>query len=83
MTPPLFVDRGGRIHEDFSKSIFMTISILDALTYCVPKEQVACIPLRMWMLVKYDVSYKERLKYMMSCFIFWNVNGMILMNVTL
>ena len=61
----------------------MTISILDALAYCVTKQQVACIPLRMWMLVKLNVSYKEKLKYMKSCFIFWNVNGMILVHVTL
>ena len=63
--------------------MFLTISILDALAYCVPKEQVACIPLRMWMLVKYNVSYKEKQKDMKSCFIFRNVNGMILVNVTL
>jgi len=61
----------------------MTICILDALAYCVPKEQVACIPLRTRMLVKYNVSYKEKLKYMKSCFIFCNVNSMILVNVTL
>jgi hypothetical protein len=57
MIPPLFVDHGGRIPKDFSKSIVMTISILDALTYCVPKEQVARILLRMWMLVKCNVSH--------------------------
>lgn len=71
MTPPLFVDRGGRIHKDFGKSIVMTISILDALAYCVPKEQVARILLRIWMLVKYNSSYQEKFKKNVnSCFIF-------------
>lgn len=62
MTPPHFVDRGGRIHKYFSKSIVVTIAILDALAYCVSKEQVARILLRMWMLVKCKVSHKEKLK---------------------
>jgi hypothetical protein len=57
MTPPHFVDRGGRIHKDFSKSIVVTIAILDALACCVPKQQVARIPLRMWMFVKCNVSH--------------------------
>ena len=62
MTPSFFVDRGGRIHKDFAKSIVTTISILDALAYCVPKEQMARILLRTWMLVKYNSSYQEKLK---------------------
>jgi hypothetical protein len=64
MTPPLFVNRGGRIHTDFSKSIIMTISIVDVLAYWVPKEQVARISLGMWNLVKCNVSQKEKLKNM-------------------
>jgi hypothetical protein len=83
MTPQLFDDRGGRIHKDFSKSIVMTIPILDALAYRVPKDQVARIPLRMWLLVKCNVSHKEKLKNMKSCFVFWKVDGMILVNVRL
>ena len=38
MTPPLFVDRGGRIHKDFSKLIVMTISIFNVVAYYVPKR---------------------------------------------